>query len=183
MFEELSRDFCYRTLVVDDEADVRDYLRTALEDAGFEVETAADGLEALEAVRRRAPDLISLDLVMPRHSGAKFHRELRKDKRLAHIPVLVVTGHARDELGRADFEEMTLSGPGVYLEKPVRPATYVAAVRRLLGMEAPEPPEAEAENLREELAQALSGADRIALERALEALRKGIPPTGPKEQK
>jgi CheY-like chemotaxis protein len=159
-----------RVLVVDDEADVRGYLRTALEDEGFQVETAADGLEALEKVRRRPPDLISLDLVMPQHSGAKFYRELRKDKELARIPVLIVTGHARDELGRADFHELVMSGPGVYLEKPVSPAAYVAAVRRLLGMEAPEQPSED--RLRQELARALAEADAETLRRALEALRK-----------
>jgi len=159
-------------LVVDDEPDVRSYLKNALEDAGLAVETAADGLEALELVRRRRPDLISLDLVMPRHSGVRFYRELQKDKTLAKIPVLVVTGHARDELGRADFEEMTMSGPGVYLEKPVRPATYVAAVRRLLGLETPPEPEPEPEELRRELSRALSQADRDALQRALDALRQ-----------
>lgn len=159
-------------LVVDDEEDVRDYLSTALEDAGFQVETAADGLQALEAVRRNPPDLISLDLVMPRHSGARFYRGLLRDKKLSKIPVLIVTGHARDEMGRADFEEMTLSGPGVYLEKPVRPASYVSAVRKLLGIEALDTPESEPGVLRRELADALTGADRIALERALEVLKK-----------
>jgi CheY-like chemotaxis protein len=159
-------------LVVDDEPDVRSYLKNALEDAGFAVETAVDGLEALEMVRRSPPDLISLDLVMPKHSGAKFYRELQKDRKLSRIPVLMVTGHARDELGRADFEEMTMSGPGVYLEKPVRPVTYVAAVRRLLGMESPATPEPNPEDLRRELSRALSGADRDALQRALDALRK-----------
>jgi CheY-like chemotaxis protein len=94
-----------RILVVDDEADVREYLRTALEEAGFLVETASDGLAALEMVRQSTPDLISLDLVMPRHSGARFYRELQKDKRLSRISVLVLTGHARDELGRADFHD------------------------------------------------------------------------------
>jgi CheY-like chemotaxis protein len=158
-------------LVVDDEADIRGYLRSALEDAGFGVETASDGLEALEMVRRNLPDLISLDLVMPRHSGAKFYRELRKDRELSKIPVLIVTGHARDELGRADFEEMTMSGPGVYLEKPVRPDTYVAAVRRLLGTAETEAPP-QAEDLRKELSRALTGADRDTLRRALDALRK-----------
>ncbi len=161
-----------RVLVVDDEADVRNYLQTALEDAGFEVETANDGLEALEAVRRHPPDLISLDLVMPRHSGAKFYRELQKDKRFHKIPVLIVTGHARDELGRADFDELTMSGPGVYLEKPVRPRSYVAAVRKLLGLETPDVSEPEPETLRQELADALGGADRVALQRALDALKK-----------
>jgi CheY-like chemotaxis protein len=159
-------------LVVDDEADIRGYLRSALEDAEFAVETASDGLEALEMVRRNPPDLISLDLVMPRHSGAKFYRELQKDRQLSKIPVLIVTGHARDELGKADFEEMTMSGPGIYLEKPVRPVTYVAAVRRLLGMESPETPAPQPEDLRRELSRALTGADRDTLQRALDALRK-----------
>src|SRR5579872_43634 len=58
-----------RVLVVDDEPDVRDYLQAALEDAGFLVVTAGNGLEALDAIRRQPPDLISLDLVMPHHSG------------------------------------------------------------------------------------------------------------------
>lgn len=161
-----------RVLVVDDEPDVRAYLQNALEDAEFAVETACDGLEALEMVRRNPPDLISLDLVMPRHSGAKFFRELQKDKQLSKIPVLIVTGHARDELGRADFEEMTMSGPGVYLEKPVRSDTYVAAVRRLLGTESPETSTPQSEDLRRELSRILSGADRDTLQRALDALRK-----------
>jgi CheY-like chemotaxis protein len=159
-------------LVVDDEPDVRAYLRNALEDAGFVVATAADGQEALEMVRRRQPDLISLDLVMPRHSGVKVYRELQKDRKLSGIPVLIVTGHARDELGRTDFEELTMSGPGVYLEKPVHPDSYVSAVRRLLGIESSDSPEPAAADLRRSLDRALSGADRETLLRALEALRK-----------
>lgn len=167
----MSSEFEKRILVVDDEPDVRSYLSSALGDAGFVVETAADGMEALEAVRRSPPDLISLDLVMPRHSGAKFYRELQKDRKLSKIPVLIVTGHARDDMGKADFEEMTMSGPGVYLEKPVRPDTYVGAVRRLLGLENAQT-ESRPEDLRHELSRALSGADREALQRALDALRQ-----------
>ena len=159
-------------LIVDDEPDVRSYLTSALSDAGFRVESAEDGLRALEMIRRDAPDLISLDLVMPKHPGAKLYRELQRDKRLSRIPVLIVTGHARDDLGRADLEELTMSGPGVYLEKPVRPATYLAAVRRLLGIETPETTGAQPEDLRGELARALSGADADALRRALQAIRK-----------
>jgi CheY-like chemotaxis protein len=168
----MSNETTKRILVVDDEADVREYLKTALEDAGFAVQTASDGLEALAAVKAAPPDLISLDLVMPRHSGAKFYRDLQKDKALAKIPVLIVTGHARDAVGRADFEEMTMSGPGIYLEKPVRPASYVSAVRQLLGLESAETSAAESDELRNELANALSGANRETLQRALDALKK-----------
>jgi len=158
-----------RILVVDDEDDVRVFLKTALEDSGFLVTTACDGLEALASVRQQAPDLISLDLVMPRHSGAKFYHDLQNDKKLAKIPVLIVTGHARDELGKVDFSEMTMSGPGVYLEKPVRPDSYVAAVRRLLGMES-DKAEAAADQLRHQVLTALSGADIETLKKALDAL-------------
>jgi CheY-like chemotaxis protein len=162
----------YQILVVDDEADVRDYLRTALEDSGFVVETAKDGLEALESVQRSAPDLISLDLVMPRHSGAKFYHDLQKDKALSKIPVLIVTGHARDEMGKADFNEMTMSGRGIYLEKPVRHDSYVSAVRSLLGIPAAEERANDSERLRGELAAVLSTASTDTLQRALDALKK-----------
>jgi CheY-like chemotaxis protein len=163
-----------RVLVVDDEQDVRRYLRTALEDAGFKVETASDGYEALEKLKTDPPDLISLDLVMPRHSGAMFHRELLKNHLWAKIPVLIVTGHARDDLGRADLEELTMSGPGVYLEKPVSPPAYVNAVHRLLGLETPEPEALgnDEPRLRLELLDRLGAADAATLKKALEALKK-----------
>ncbi len=168
----MSKNINRRILVVDDESDIREYLKSALEDAGFTVETACDGLEALEAARRNPPDLISLDLVMPKHSGVKCYRELQKDKELSKIPVLTVTGHSRDDLGKADFDEMTMSGPGVYLEKPVSPYSYVSAVRKLLGMEPLEAPEPKSEDLESKLTQALRGADAESLQRALEALKK-----------
>ncbi len=167
----MSNDTPKRILVVDDESDVRNYLRMALEDDGFIVEEATDGLEALEAVKKNPPDLISLDLVMPEHSGAKFNRELSKNPEWAKIPLLIVTGHARDELGKADFDELTMSGKGIYLEKPVKPVSYVSAVRQLLGMEESSK-KIEQENLKDELKDTLEGADPDALRAALEALKK-----------
>ena len=65
-------------LVVDDEPDVVRFLTMALEDNGFTVITAKDGLEGLEKARKFKPDLISMDLVMPKHSGARMYRELQK---------------------------------------------------------------------------------------------------------
>ena len=124
-------------LVVDDEADVRKFLKAALIEAGFNVVTASDGFEALEKVKAQAPDLISLDLVMPKGSGVRFYRDLARNKAWANIPIIIVTGHARDDLGKADLKELTMSGPGVYLEKPVKPLNYVAAIRNILGMDMP----------------------------------------------
>ncbi len=162
-------------LVVDDEPNVRIYLARILQDAGFRVRTAADGFEALEMIRREPPDFISLDLVMPRKSGHKLLYEMRKDRTLADIPVLIVTAHARDELGEGELREIVedrvISGPGVYLEKPVRPLDYVRAVQRAVGVT-----ETLADDdrvaLQEELRDALPAAEPHALRRALEALRK-----------
>jgi len=162
-------------LVVDDEPNVREYLAQILRDAGFTVVTAADGDEALEAIRRQRPDFISLDLVMPRKSGHKLLYELRKDRHLSRIPVVIVTAHAQDELGQTDLRDImqnrVVSGPGVYLEKPVKPLDYVRCVQRALGLDETERDE-ERITLREELKQHLQQAEPHALRRALEALRK-----------
>ena len=160
-------------LVVDDEDDVRVFLTTALIEAGFEVETAADGFEALEKVQAKKPDLISLDLVMPRKSGVKFYHELTKDKQYADIPVLIVTGHARDDLGKADLKELTMSGPGIYLEKPVKPTNYIAAIKKLLGVEASEDEAqaAEAVELQNELKNLVDDADPETLRKLKDLIR------------
>jgi len=162
-------------LVVDDEPNVRDYLRTVLLDAGFQVLTAEDGEAAMEIIRRDKPDLISLDLIMPKKSGHRLLFELKRDKELSRIPVLVVTAHARDELGKADLDDMlehgVMSGPGTYLEKPVRPLTYVRCVQRALGME--ESPDAvDRIQLKEELGETMKAASPDALRKALEILKE-----------
>jgi CheY-like chemotaxis protein len=158
---------------VDDEPNVRDYLAQILLDAGFNVETAGDGSEALEKIRANPPDFISLDLVMPKKSGHKLLYELRKDRALSQIPVLIVTAHAQDELGEGDLKDIVdnrvITGPGVYLEKPVKPMDYVRCVQRALGLE--EAP-VDRVSLQEELQKALPDAEPHALRRALEALKR-----------
>lgn len=162
-------------LVVDDEPDVRSYLAQILLDAGFRVQTAGDGLEAMEKIRAEPPDFISLDLVMPRKSGHKLLYELRKNRELSRIPVLIVTAHAHDELGRGDLSDIVdnrvISGPGVYLEKPVKPKDYVRCVKRALGIDEEEAADERVE-LQEEVRRRLSGAEPHALRRALDALRR-----------
>jgi DNA-binding response OmpR family regulator len=161
-------------LVVDDEKDVRIFLSAALEEAGFTVITAEDGFVAMEMVEKYRPDLISLDLVMPKKSGARLYHELVKDKRWSKIPVLIVTGHARDDLGRSDFRELTMSGPGVYLEKPVKPESYVAAVKQILGLETTESEEkaSETARLQNELRDMIDDADPEMLKKLKDFLKQ-----------
>lgn len=120
--------------------------------------------------------MISLDLVMPKHSGSRFYFDLQKDPELKKTPVLIVTGHARDDLGKTDFDNMTMQGPGVYLEKPVNPKKYVATVCKLIGIDVPKGFEVDEdedpEMLRNKLSSSLKDADPDALKRALDALNK-----------
>jgi DNA-binding response OmpR family regulator len=162
-------------LVVDDEADVRKFLKAALVEAGFNVTQAVDGVEAIEEIKKQPPDLISLDLVMPRKSGVKLYRELVKNKEWAKIPIIIVTGHARDDLGKADLKELTMSGPGVYLEKPVRPDNYVAAVKQILGMDttAEEKDLAEKVEMQSNLKTMIDNADPDTLRKIKEMLGGG----------
>jgi len=161
-------------LVVDDEADVRNFLKAALLEAGFEVVTAEDGLAALAEVEKRIPDLISLDLVMPKKSGARFYRELMKRKEFAKIPVIIVTGHARDDLGKSDLKELTMSGPGIYLEKPVKPDNYVAAIKKTLGLDTTKEEKelAKRVGLQNDLKNIIDEVDAETLEKLKEMLNK-----------
>ncbi len=161
-------------LVVDDEADVRDFLELALTEAGFKVVTAEDGFDALEKVKENPPDLISLDLVMPKKSGAKFHRELVKNKEWAKIPIIIVTGHARDDLGKADLQELTMSGPGIYLEKPIKPERYIAAIKGILGLDSTKEEKTHAEQvqLQNELKNLIDDADPEVLKKLKKMIDK-----------
>jgi len=164
-------------LIVDDEEDVREFLATVLEDAGFNVVTAEDGERALEKVRESIPDFISLDLVMPRKSGIKFLYELRHNKEWSAIPVVIVTAHAHDDLGKKDFQDIfagkSITGPKMCLEKPVNPEKYVRLVCENLNLEyTPEETQTDPSALRDELQKIIDDADPQKLAEAIRMLRE-----------
>jgi len=163
-------------LIVDDEPDVVTYFSGILERAGFNVVTASNGQEGLQAVRKHDPDFISLDLVMPEKSGIKFLFELRKNRQWAKIPIMIVTAHARDDVGKGDFEEIfsdrTMTGPLTYLEKPVKPERFLHNVMKILGL-APleeEPAQKEVDGLRNRIASRIEEMDLNTLKRVIETL-------------
>jgi CheY-like chemotaxis protein len=128
-----------RILVVDDEPDVRNFLAACIEDAGFVVETAKDGVEALEKVEANPPDLMTLDMVMPRKSGIAVIRTLREQERFAKLPVIVITAHAHDEFGSEDIKGFNAFASGLRprytMEKPVTPGKLVKAIADILQVE------------------------------------------------
>jgi two-component system, OmpR family, KDP operon response regulator KdpE len=113
-----------RVLVVDDEAGLRKVVRDALEQAGHEVETAADGDEALAIATERAFDLVVTDLAMPRRDGLELVRELRRSSK---VPILVLTvrGEEREKVKLLD------AGADDYMTKPFHLDELMARARAL----------------------------------------------------
>ena len=117
-----------RILVVDDEADINTILSVTLRRAGYEVISAADGLEALEVIHLHAPDLILLDVMMPRADGLEALRRIREHGPTAHTPVIMLTakGALADKMKGFD------RGADDYVAKPFEPAEILARVQALL---------------------------------------------------
>lgn len=110
-------------LVVDDEPDVRSSVADILRDAGYEVEEACDGDEALDVLSRRKVDAMLLDLVMPRRDGIGVMEALTDPP-----PVLVVSAHRLDGPARSKLGDKVVD----FLEKPVRPQELLARVAMLV---------------------------------------------------
>ena len=119
-------------LVVDDVPDNVDILQMRLEAQGYEVVTAADGLEALDKIRERRPDLVLLDVMMPKLDGIETVKRLKADASLPFIPVILVTAKADASDVIAGLE----SGGDDYLTKPVDHAALSARVRAMLRIKA-----------------------------------------------
>ena len=167
-----------RILVVDDEPDVRNFLVACLEDAGFEVDVAVDGLDALEKVETFSPDLMTLDMVMPKMSGIKVIRNLRKNKKWAKLPIIVITAHAHDEMGSDQIKEFSAltSGlrPRITLDKPISPTNLVDTVCKILEVK-PETLEKMDEDLtndQKELVKLIQKTDPDTLKKISEMLNK-----------
>lgn len=117
-----------RILVADDQPVGRELIRTILESSGYEVIEAADGDQALEEAVSRLPDLILLDLHMPRRDGFSVVSELRRDPRFARTPIVAVTATAMKGSRQQGLE----AGFTEYLTKPVPIETLRQLIARLL---------------------------------------------------
>src|SRR6476619_4773779 len=114
-----------RVLVVEDDADIADVLRRSLRNEGYEVRTAADGVEALDVAAGFVPDLVVLDLGLPRLDGVEVCRRLRED---GDVPILMLTARAETEDRVTGLD----SGADDYLVKPFERQELLARIRALL---------------------------------------------------
>lgn len=122
-----------RVLLVEDDPVTAEVFARALQRAGHEVRVAADGNQALHALRDQAPDVVVLDLGLPTVPGIEVLRRLRAGDR-GDLPVIVVSGSSARSLRSAE----ALVAPGLWLEKPLRPNELVAAVDDLCGDGSPD---------------------------------------------
>ena len=119
-----------KILVVDDEVYILHILDLSLGAEGFDVITATDGEEALAKAQREKPDLIILDVMMPRLDGYETCRRLKSDPGTRDIPVLLLTARGRDE----DRQRGVESGADDYITKPFSPNKLINRVSDILGI-------------------------------------------------
>ncbi len=113
-----------KILVLDDEKHIVTFFETLLRKHGYETIAAFSVEDALEAARREKPDLVVLDLLMPKRTGTDFARKLSRDKDLKDTPIIVVSGLA----GR----ELAVHKPVAVFDKPVDPDKFIAAVEEAI---------------------------------------------------
>jgi CheY-like chemotaxis protein len=126
-----------KILFVDDELDMRIFISTVLKTGGFEGVPARNAIEGLQKARERIPDLIIMDVMMPQAGGVILFQELKKDDRLKHIPVIMLTGVSEKAFShhlkmlniRVDE---SLPPPDAYVEKPLDPEKLIAKIKELL---------------------------------------------------
>jgi len=117
-----------RVLVVDDEPDIVELISFNLRSAGFAVDTAANGTEAIEKASRVTPNLIVLDLMLPELDGLSVCEILRKTAQTARIPILMLSGWASEQARVIGLE----TGANDYMVKPFSPRELVVRIRKIL---------------------------------------------------
>jgi len=127
-----------KVLVVDDDPDVRLFNTTVVEESGHTPLEAANGEEALQMIRSEAPDLVILDVLMPRQSGIRLYRQLKTDASLKNTKVMVLSGinkksFLKSQQALAEFGGGDIPEPELYLEKPVEADVLAATIKKAIG--------------------------------------------------
>ncbi|MCB2228137.1 MAG: response regulator [Desulfarculaceae bacterium] len=127
-----------RVLVVDDEMDVRTFISTLLDSNGYKVVVAENGEQGWAKFNEIKPDLVTLDVMMPKESGIKMYRDIKTDPAFAATPVLIISGLARKTFLHSQkvldqFKNQSVPEPDGYIEKPPEPEELLGEVKRIVG--------------------------------------------------
>ena len=122
-----------KILIIDDEPDVVAYLKVVIESNGYEFYSADNIKSAEKLVKEIKPDLICLDIVMPKETGISFYIKIRRDKYLKNIPVIIISGIIEKE--KFNFysyvKDISVPPPECYMEKPINVETYLQRIQEL----------------------------------------------------
>ena len=126
-----------KVLVVDDDPDVRLFSIAVLEENGFLPLEATNGEEGMRLIQSENPELVILDVLMPRESGVRLYRQIKTDKKLAKIPVIILSGiteksFLRSQKALTEFGGAEVPPPDAYLEKPVEPEELADTIKSVL---------------------------------------------------
>ncbi len=126
-----------KVLIVDDDPDARLFNATVVEESGFIPIEAENGEEGLKILKQEAPDLVILDVLMPRQSGIRLYRELKTDTALKNIQVIMLSGIARKTFIRSqnaltEFGGEPVPEPEIYFEKPIEPTVLAETIKKIL---------------------------------------------------
>lgn len=126
-----------RVLIVDDDSDIITFVVTVLEEHGYTPLIAKNGEEGLTKVKQDNPDLVLLDVLMPKQSGIKMYRELKTDESMKSIPVVILSGIAkrtflRSQEALTEFGGQNVPEPEAYIEKPVEPEELAEIVKEFV---------------------------------------------------
>ncbi len=124
-----------KILIADDEQECIDFVREALADTPYEVLAAMDGEEALKVAREQNPQVIILDVQMPKLNGFEVFSKLRADEKLSGVPVIMLTGIAERtgfKFDQKDMGEYMGTQPEAYVDKPIEPIVLKQTINRLL---------------------------------------------------
>jgi two-component system alkaline phosphatase synthesis response regulator PhoP/two-component system response regulator VicR len=125
-----------KILAVDDQPQIVRLIQVNLQKAGYQVVTAFDGEEGLQKVLDERPDLVILDVIMPKRDGFDVLRTIKTNPDTRHMPVIMLTVKAQD----ADIFEGLKEGAELYLPKPFHPTELVSLVQRVLDANDAPPP-------------------------------------------
>ena len=119
-------------LVVDDDPDILDGILIILESQAYQIRTARDGMQCLELLKEEIPDLLILDLLMPRMDGWGVIRNVRGDTRYKNMPIMILTTVIEDASRRRyELETGYAMDIQAYIEKPAKPAELLEMVEKL----------------------------------------------------
>ncbi|MEQ6121067.1 response regulator transcription factor [Reichenbachiella sp. MALMAid0571] len=116
-----------KVLIVDDEPDILDLLKYNLEKEGYLVQTALDGIKGVEIAKQFIPDLILLDIMMPKQDGVETCRQLRDLSELSHTFIIFLTARVEEYSEVAAFE----TGADDYIAKPIKPRALMSRINAL----------------------------------------------------